>query len=219
MTYKIAIVEDMPRALRSLLNDLTQFPEIEVVLTAANGDDYLSQLKALPKSHHPQVVIMDLDMPIMNGIEAVAISAELYPAINYIMLTVTEDDDKLFSAIRAGAHGYLLKEETAKTIVSSIKEVVDRLGSPMSPRIARKTLKLLTSVSLPKEEAKPEKILSAREIEILKKLVDGNDYKEIAELLFISPNTVRNHIANIYEKLHVTSKAQAVKLAIKNNWH
>lgn len=218
MIYRIAIVEDMPRALRSLLNDLSQFSEIEVVLTADNGNDYLAQLKDLPAHRLPQVVLMDVDMPIMNGIEAVAASTQLYPAIQYIMLTVADDDDKLFNAIKAGAHGYLLKEETARTIVNSIKEVIDHLGSPMSPRIARKTLRLLTAAPTNSQERKPETLLSARETDILKQLVDGKDYKKIAEVLFISPNTVRNHIANIYDKLHITSRAQAVKLAIKNNW-
>jgi DNA-binding NarL/FixJ family response regulator len=218
MIYRIAIVEDMPRALRALLNDLSQFSEVEVVLTAENGDDYLAQLKTLPDGRLPQVVLMDVDMPVMNGIDAVAVSSQLYPTIQYVMLTVADDDDKLFNAIKAGAHGYLLKEETARTIVASIKEVVDRLGSPMSPRIARKTLRLLTGSLTTNTEVKPETVLSARETDILKQLVDGKDYKEIATVLFISPNTVRNHIANIYEKLHITSRAQAVKLAIKNNW-
>lgn len=218
MTYRIAIVEDMPRALRALLNDLSQFPEIEVVLTASNGSDYLSQLKSLSPPHHPQVVLMDVDMPVMSGIDAVSASAVLYPEIHYIMLTVAEDDDKLFNAIKAGAHGYLLKEETPRTIVSAVKEVIDHLGSPMSPRIARKMLRMLTTAPAPKSANQPESSLSSREIEILKKMVDGKDYKEIADQLFISPNTVRNHIANIYEKLHITSRAQAVKLAIKNKW-
>lgn len=218
MNYKIAIVEDMPRALRSLLNDLSTYEEIEVVLTATNGSDYLYQLKNLPLSSYPQVVLMDVDMPVMDGITAVGTSTKLYQSLLYIMLTVAEDDDKLFEAIKAGAHGYLLKEESTRTIVSAIKEAVDRLGAPMSPRIARKMLKILSTSSPAETEKQKKNALSIRELEILKKLVDGKDYKEIAEELFISPNTVRNHIANIYEKLHITCRAQAVKLAIINNW-
>jgi len=217
--YNIAIVEDMPRALRSLLNDLDQFKEIKVVLTAENGKDYLEQLSALPEASHPQVVLMDVDMPYLGGIEAVKQSSELYKDIYYLMLTVSDDDDKLFEAIIAGAHGYLLKEETAQTIVNAIVEVLEQQGAPMSPRIARRTLKMLSEQAASKNVIpNPSVLLTEREVQILKSMVDGYDYKQIADLLFISPNTVRNHIANIYEKLHITSKSQAIKIAIKNNW-
>ncbi|RYE42290.1 MAG: response regulator transcription factor [Sphingobacteriales bacterium] len=218
MVYRIAIVEDVPRALRSLMNDFNHFREVEVVLTAANGDDFLAQLKQLPTKNHPQVVLMDLDMPIINGIDAIKISSQLYTDLQYIMLTVVEDSDKLFEAIKAGAHGYLLKEESIQVIVSAIKEVVDKVGSPMSPRIARKTLQLLSQDRTATPNEPTYATLTTREIEILKLLGAGKENKEIADQLFISPNTVRNHIVNIYEKLHITSRSQAVKVAIKNNW-
>lgn len=184
---------------------------------ARNGNDFLEQLKNLPQVNHPQLVLMDIDMPQMNGIEAVRHSHNLYPHIKYIMLTVFDDDDKLFDAIQAGADGYLLKEERVDMIVNAIKEVIEKEGAPMSPSIARKALNLLTSTR--KEDNKEVNTsLSDRELDILKGLVRGLDYKKIAEELFLSPYTVRTHITNIYDKLHVTSKVQAVTLALKNKW-
>ena len=219
MTYRIAIVEDMPRALIALTQELSRFSEIEIVFSAQNGQHYLAQLKELPLERHPQAVLMDIDMPVMNGIDAVRQSSLLYAHIHYIMLTISDEDDKLFNAIQAGAHGYLLKEEPAPVIVNAIKEVIEKQGAPMSPRIARKTLKLLSRPAGQEEKtADPASILSERETEILKGMVDGLDYRQIAQNLFISPHTVRNHISKIYEKLHISSKAQAVKLAIKNKW-
>lgn len=217
MLYKIAIVDDSFQIIASLADELTQSDEVEIILRARNGEDFLQQLKKLPTEKHPQLVLMDIDMPIMNGIETVRTSSVLYEPIKYIMLTVFDDDDKLFDAIQAGADGYLLKEEQPNVILRAIKEVMEDEGAPMSPRIARKTLDLLSN----KNNTKANTVattLSEREMDILKGLVDGLDYKQIAERLFISPFTVRNHITKVYEKLHVSSKTEAVKLAIKNRW-
>jgi len=215
--YKIAIVDDKSQNRLSLAEKINYSGEIEIVFMARNGSDFLEQLKLLPASRHPQLVLMDIDMPEMNGIEAVRTAHNLYENIKYIMLTVFDDDDKLFDAIQAGADGYLLKEERVDRIVNAIKEVIEKQGAPMSPSIARKALNLLTGGK--KEGAQSvETTLSDREMDILKGLVRGLDYKKIAEELFISPFTVRTHITNIYEKLHVSSKVQAVKLAIKNRW-
>jgi len=217
MAYRIAIVDDKQQNRASLSEKITYSGEMEIVFMARDGKDFLDQLKKLPRDKHPQLVLMDIDMPEMNGIEAVRISHHLYEHIKYIMLTVFDDDNKLFDAIQAGADGYLLKEEKVDAIVNAIKEVMEKQGAPMSPSIARKALNLLTSQ---KKEGtpNPNTTLSDREMDILKGLVDGLDYKKIAEELFLSPYTVRTHITNIYEKLHVTSKAQAVKLAVTNKW-
>jgi DNA-binding NarL/FixJ family response regulator len=220
MPYKLALVDDKPHILSSLSRELTESGMAEIVFTADNGDDFLKKLNALPQNKHPQVVLMDVDMPVMNGIEAVRNGSSLYPDIQYIMLTVFDDDDKLFEALKAGAHGYLLKEESTDMILRATEEVIEKKGAPMSPRIARKTLKLL--VSEPVQRTENNTInntgLTEREIEILKSMVSGLDYRQIGEKLFISPNTVRNHISKIYDKLHISSKTQAVKLAIKNKW-
>jgi DNA-binding NarL/FixJ family response regulator len=133
------------------------------------------------------------------------------------MLTLFDDDEKIFEAIKAGAVGYLLKDENADRIVEAIKEITEFGGSPMSPRIARKALQMLMS-SEHKSEKKNDSGLSERELDILKGLVDGLDYKAVAEKLFISPLTVRTHITKIYKKLRVNNKVQAVNLAVKNKW-
>jgi DNA-binding NarL/FixJ family response regulator len=219
MSYRIAIVDDRPQNISSLSEKIVFSGEVTVLFTAQNGSEFMEKLKSLPPDQLPQVVLMDIDMPVMNGIEAVRNSHALYDTIHFIMLTVFDDDDKLFEAIQAGADGYLLKEERVDVIIQSIREVIDREGAPMSPRIARKALKLLTASPVPAaQEEKASSSLSDREMDILKELVNGLEYKQIAEKLFISPHTVRKHISNIYEKLHVNSKTQAVKLALKNKW-
>jgi len=219
MPYKVALVDDHPHMLAQLAIGLKQVGEIEIVFTARNGADYLAQMKMLEVESHPQVVIMDVEMPLMNGIDAVKNGCDLYPGTQYIMFTISDDDNKLFDAIRAGADGFLLKDEPTEVIVDAIKEVVEKSGAPMSPIIALKTLKLLARKPQAKEEELPaEAILSDREIEILKAMVAGLKYKQIAEKVFLSPFTVRNHITNIYQKLHISSKAQAVKIAVSNRW-
>ncbi len=217
MAYKIAIVDDRPQNRISLSEKINYSGEVEVVMQARNGNDFLEQLKKLTLNEHPQLVLMDIDMPGMNGIEAVRNCHNLYENIKYIMLTVFDDDDKLFDAIQAGADGYLLKEERVDVIVNAIKEVIEKQGAPMSPSIARKALNLLTR-NKKEEHQGVETTLTDREMDILKGLVKGLDYKKIADELFLSPYTVRTHITHIYDKLHVSSKIQAVKLAMKNKW-
>ncbi len=212
---RIAIVDDKQPNRVSLQEKLSFVPELEVTFLAANGEDFLEKIKQ--EKVQVDVVLMDIDMPVMDGIEAVNIAAELFPNTKYLMLTVFDDDDKIFEAIKAGAIGYLLKDENVDRIVDSIKQIVEFGGSPMSPRIARKALQLLMNANIEKT-TKEETVLSTREMDILKGLVDGLDYKSVAEKLFISPHTVRTHITHIYKKLHVTSKTQAVMLAVKNKW-
>lgn len=212
---RIAIVDDKQPNRVSLQEKLNFLKDIEVAFLAANGEDFLNKIKA--EKQPLDVVLMDIDMPIMNGIEAVNIAASLYPETKFLMLTVFDDDDKIFEAIKAGAIGYLLKDENVDKIVDALWQIVEFGGSPMSPRIARKALQLLMGAKVEKKQ-KEETVLSAREMEILKGLVEGMDYKAVAEKLFISPFTVRTHITKIYQKLHVNSKIQAVNLAVKNKW-
>jgi DNA-binding NarL/FixJ family response regulator len=217
MAYRIAIVDDKKQNLVSLSEKIVYSGEMEIVFMARNGKDCLDQLKKLPREKHPQLILMDIDMPEMNGIETVSVAHALYGHISYVMLTVFDDDNKLFDAIRAGADGYLLKEEKVDVIVNAIKEVIEKQGAPMSPSIARKALNLLTNLD---KDRSPEAslVLSEREMDVLRGLVDGLHYKKIAEELYISPYTVRAHITRIYEKLHVSSKAQAIKIALSNKW-
>ncbi|MBK7856545.1 MAG: response regulator transcription factor [Bacteroidetes bacterium] len=198
---------------------------MDVSLTAVNGHEFLEKLKGLPLIQQPVVVFMDIQMPQLNGIDTIKLAKALYPSIHFIVLTVFEDDDNIFEAIQAGASGYLLKHESHHTIREAIDEILEYGGAPMSPAIARKTLKLLGQKNLAeqKEKAKNnesvlENLLSEREREVLTHTVNGYDAKRIAEITGISTLTVRKHIANIYTKLHVNSKAQVISLAHKNNW-
>jgi DNA-binding NarL/FixJ family response regulator len=222
MKIPVAIVDDKSQNRISLAERINYSDDIKVVLTAKDGNDFLEQMKFLPEISYPSVVLMDIEMPGMNGIEAVRNGKQLYPALNFLMLTVFDDDDKIFEAIKAGATGYLLKDEKVTVIIECIQQLTESGGAPMSPHIARKALNLLMKASLPeKEDGKIEttdQILSTREMEVMKLMVDGYDYKAVAEKLFLSSHTVRKHIANIYTKLHITSKAQAIKIATKNKW-
>lgn len=213
---KIAIVDDKPQNLLSLKEKIGVDKNIEVLFTASNGKEFIQRLE-LFQSNIPSVVLMDIDMPVLNGIETVAKAKEQYPSIHFLMLTVFDDDEKIFAAIQAGAVGYLLKDENVETISEAVVQTVEAGASPMSPGIARKALSLLMRAKVDIND-KADLVLSEREMEILQGLVQGLDYKEVGAKLFISPHTVRNHIANIYQKLQVKNKAQAVGLALKNRW-
>jgi DNA-binding NarL/FixJ family response regulator len=220
---KVAIVDDRPQNRYSIKERLLHTGEAEVIFMAQNGKDFLEQMAALKTPSLPQVVLMDIEMPVMDGIAAVGTASITYPDTRYLMLTVFDDDDKIFDAIKAGAAGYLLKDESVEKILNALKHIVEDGGAPMSPRIARKALNMLMNSSVPETIAKaPQddvlKMLSDREAEILKHLVDGMDHIEVAEKLFLSPHTVRKHIANIYAKLHVKNRSQVVKMAMKRKW-
>jgi DNA-binding NarL/FixJ family response regulator len=220
MKIPIGIVDDKSQNRLLFTERLNISDDIEVILTACDGKDFLDQMKDLNFQKHPAVVLMDIEMPEMGGIEAVHTGKILYPEMHFLMLTVFDDDDKIFEAIKAGADGYLLKNEKAAVIIDCIVQLAESGSAPMTPRIARKTLDLLMNASMPKLEKedieKYDYELSGREMEILKLTVDGYNYRNIAEKLFLSSHTVRKHIANIFQKLHVTSKAQAIKIATKS---
>lgn len=221
MKILIAIVDDNTTNRRSLADQLGYSDEVVVKFTAHNGKDFLQQLKALRQDEHPQVVLMDIEMPEMTGIEAVKNAHAIYPDMKFLMLTVFDDDDKIFEAIKNGANGYLLKDEKTTTILDHLQQLVEIGGAPMSPSIARKALALLSKAQI-SDPGEPTDALSARlserECDVLKLVVEGKDYRVIAEKLFLSTHTVRKHIANIYGKLHVSSKAQVINLALQSKW-
>ncbi|MBP7810558.1 MAG: response regulator transcription factor [Bacteroidia bacterium] len=216
MTY-VAIVDDKKSLRTALQERFSAFENYTVLFTAENGKDFLQKMMEARKVIEPDVVLMDIDMPIMNGIDAVAQGKERYPNSKYLMLTIFDEDDKIFSAIKAGADGYLLKDEPIEKIKEAIINLLNDEGAPMSPSIARRALNLLMNSKLD-SNTKDEKFkadsynLSDREKEVLTLLVDGLEYKEIGQKMNVSPNTVRNHISNIYKKLHVTSKTQAIRV-------
>jgi DNA-binding NarL/FixJ family response regulator len=154
---------------------------------------------------------MDIDMPYLSGIDATRLVKDRYPNINVMMLTVIEDRDKIFDALRAGATGYLLKKASAIQIIEAVTELANG-GSPMSSEIARKVLQFFTS---PSHKIENRYSLSARELDVLKRLVAGDSYKMIADHCYISIGTVCGHINSIYRKLAVNSKSEAAIKAIK----
>jgi DNA-binding NarL/FixJ family response regulator len=217
----IAIVDDKRLLRNSLKEQLNFSDEVEVLFLAEDGADFLQQMAKTAIAERPLVVMMDIEMPRMDGLETVLIAKEIYPDVQFIMLTVFDDEDKIFEAIRAGACGYLLKDEKISVIVKSIKSVVEDGAVPMSAIIARKTLNLVKLQTPLVKDILTEGFdyqLSVREMSILELIVDGLNYNEIAEKLFISPHTVRKHISNIYDKLHVSNKTAAIKIALKKKW-
>jgi DNA-binding NarL/FixJ family response regulator len=216
----IALAEDNEINKNTFRQKIAQLKEYNLLFIAKDGHECLEQLKGLPPGRLPKIIFMDIEMPVLNGIEAITIAHSLYPEIYFIVLTVFDDDEKIFDAIKAGACGYLLKHEPASVLHESITNVLEFGGAPMSPSIARKALRLLSTASVPETIAGnslPEAI-TEREEQILQYMVNGWDAKRISSILNISVLTVRKHIANIYVKLQVQSKAQVIHMAHKNKW-
>jgi DNA-binding NarL/FixJ family response regulator len=205
----VAIVEDnhtIRDGLAVLINGTNGY---KCIGTYYDCESFLNNLDKL----NPDVVLMDIALPGMNGIEGIKIAVEKKPDLNVLMLTVHEESDKVFDALCAGACGYLVKKTPPLRLLEAIKEVSEG-GSPMSSRIARQVINAFKDVN-PSEEERTCYNLSTREIEVLNLLAVGNNYQEIANDLFISVDTVRHHIRNIYKKLHVHSSSEAVAKAIR----
>lgn len=220
MPIKVAITDDQASNRAILKNKLRQFPEFEVVLSAVNGVDFLEKMKTLPDEQLPDVVLMDLEMPEMDGIDAVAAGSYLYPQVKFVVLTIFDDEERLFKAIKAGAFGYLLKEESAENIADVLIKMKESGVAPISPGIAHKILQLVQNndVNFNGKTTDKEKTafnLTNREQEILHLLVQGLLYKEIGNRLQISPHTAKKHVLNIYSKLHVNTRSQALMLVMQ----
>ncbi|MEI2738634.1 MAG: response regulator transcription factor [Chitinophagaceae bacterium] len=220
MSFIIALAEDNNVNRNTFLQKIQVLGDMQIAFIAPNGHECLEELKGVPAAKLPQVIFMDLEMPQMNGIETIRLAKSLYPQIHFVVLTVFDDDEKIFEAIKSGASGYLLKHEPASVLHEAVMNVLEFGGAPMSPAIARKALQLMSKSSLDATETKnalPE-MITTREEEILKHMVNGRDAKRIASELDISVLTVRKHIANIYDKLHVQSKAEVISMAHHNKW-
>jgi DNA-binding NarL/FixJ family response regulator len=204
---KVAIVEDN-NTLRNSLENL--FNRTEGMKAVTSMNNLLNVVGELGKTV-PDIVLMDIGLPHISGIEGVRTVKSSFPAMQVLMFTVFEDDEKIFDAIRAGASGYLLKKSSPEEIIEAIRELY-RGGAPMSASIARRVIQSFQSSATPPKE---DYQLTTREHEILFSLVDGLSYKKIAEKYFISISTVRTHICNVYHKLHVNSKAEAVAKILK----
>ncbi len=201
MSIRIALVEDDPELLEGMSSMLATSADVTLAGVFASAEDFLAQAGQL----RPDVVLMDIGLPGMSGIACVAKAKATIPSIQFLMWTTFEDDEKIFDALRSGAAGYILKNSTLQTIIESINDI-SRGGSPMSSSIARKVIESFR----PKKTVLEEHNLTAREREILEWLAKGLRYKEIAARLFISTETVRKHIRNMYEKLHVQSRTDAL---------
>ena len=202
----VTIIEDhieFREGLAYLLNATEGFDCLDVFGSAEEGIESLSD--------KTDVILLDIGLPGMTGIEAVKLIKKDLPNVKIIMLTVFDDDDNILKAIMAGADGYLLKKTAPVNILSALKESLTN-GSPITASIAKKVMELFRSYAPNKTE---EFSLSDRELEVLELIVNGFNNQEIADKIFISINTVKNHIRHIYEKLHVHSKSEAVVKAIR----
>ncbi len=207
---KIALAEDNNFLAQSIEEKISFFDELQFKFRGKNGSELLQKLA---EDHNIDVVLMDIQMPGMNGIEATQKVKEKYPQIHIVMLTVFDDEENIFRSIQAGADGYLLKDENPKMLHDGILDIMNG-GAPMTPSIALKALKLLRNpFNNNRNEATSKYELTSRETEVLEQLSRGLNYNEIGSNLFISPATVRKHIENIYRKLQVHNKLEAVNLA------
>jgi DNA-binding NarL/FixJ family response regulator len=206
---KVLVFEDNKGRQEALQLLLDHTPGMECAGIFENCNDVIANVEET----QPDVVLMDIDMPGVNGIEGLKLIRQHAPGVHIVMQTVFENNEKIFEAIRAGAHGYFLKKTPSQKLVEGIKEVLEG-GAPMTPSVARKVLEMYHEQPA---LAKTEKFsLSQRELEILGMLVKGMSYKMIADAAGISWHTVNGHFKKIYDKLHVHSATEAVKKAIDN---
>lgn len=211
---KIAIVDDNSFLIKAAQEKLSFFEDFSLKFTADNGFDLVEKLE---KNHNVDLILMDIEMPKMNGIDATCFVKQKYPQIKIIMLTVFDNDENIFNAIKAGADGYLLKEVNPKELHQGILDTMNG-GATMTPSIAMKTLKLFRNPIDFEVVANCEDIkLTTREIEVLEQLSKGLKYNLIADNLFLSVGTIRKHIENIYTKLQVHNKLEAIQKAKNNN--
>jgi DNA-binding NarL/FixJ family response regulator len=209
LDIRVSIFDDNYSLRESLFYLISGTPGFTIAGVYPDCNSMLEQLR----KDAADVVLMDIDMPGLNGIEATALLKRHFPDINVLMLTVYDDSPKIFAAIQSGATGYLLKKTTPAKIIEAITEV-SQGGAPMNANIARKVLDFFNEK---KNIIENDYDLSPREKDVLSCLVDGDSYKMIAGTCFISIGTVRTHIRNMYKKLHVNSKSEAVAKAIREH--
>ncbi|MBS1620725.1 MAG: response regulator transcription factor [Bacteroidetes bacterium] len=208
MSIKLIIVEDLEEVRNGLKNFIELSSDFKVLDTYATAEEALDGIPELK----PDIVIMDINLPGMNGIECIRQVKNKNLSTQFMMFTVYENDEKVFEALKAGASGYLLKNTGLVQLIEALKELHNG-GSPMSSNIARK----LVTIFREQNKTRVVETLSQRENEILQLLSKGLLYKEIADQLHISTATVRQHIHRIYEKLHVQNRTEAINKAFRKN--
>ncbi len=206
---KVGIIEDNNTLRNSLTHLFNHTENMQCIVSLNNLLHVISELK----KSTPDIILMDIGLPNISGIEGVKMVKENFPDVQVMMFTVFEDDEKIFEAIRVGASGYLLKKTPPEEITEAVRELYNG-GAPMSASIARKVIK---SFHVQPANSVEEYQLTSREKEILHALVDGLSYKKIADKFVVSISTIRTHICNIYHKLHVNSKAEAVAKVLRKS--
>jgi len=207
MPISVAIIEDLEEIREGLKNYIEPDKELEVVCTVASAEEAIIVLPHL----QPDIAIVDINLPDMNGIKCIKAIKDDCPATQFMMFTIYENDEKIFEALQAGASGYLLKNTGPTQILEAIKELHNG-GFPMSPNIARKVVNIFREK---KDNSVHSNLLGHRENEVLELLARGLLYKEIADHLSLAVGTVRQHIHNIYEKLHVQNRTEALNKVSK----
>lgn len=206
--YNVWIVEDDPMFRESLEDLIRASNEFKLIHSV---DSVEKAVQSFGTKETPDVILEDIGLPGLSGVEAISIYKKLYPDVLVIILTIFDDDERVFQAIKAGADGYLLKRTQGREIINGIKQVLDG-GASISPSIAKKVMKMLAA---PQERGKSNSLLTDRETIILKYLIDGLTIKGIGEKLYISRHTVDTHTKNIYKKLQVHNRSRLVSVAIK----
>lgn len=210
---RLVLADDNRLMQQAVGEKLSFYADIELKYKAVNGEDLLDKLE---KNSRIDLILMDIEMPKMNGIEATFMVKQRFPHIKIIMLTVFDNDENIFRAIKAGADGYLLKETNPGELYRAITETMNG-GASMTPSIALKTLRMFREpVDFSHKTETDEIKLTVRETEVLEQLSTGIKYEQIAANLIISTGTVRKHIENIYAKLQVCNKLEAIRKAREN---
>jgi DNA-binding NarL/FixJ family response regulator len=209
---RVLVADDQAVFRKGLFVVLDAEDDIEVVAEAADGESAIAKAEELA----PDVVLMDVRMPKIDGIEAARQIREVLPSTRILMLTVSDEEDDLYEAIKAGANGYLLKEISIEEVAGAIHAVVQG-QSLISPSMASKLLTEFSSLARQAAEKSqvPAPVLTARELEVLKLVATGMTNKDVGDQLYISENTVKNHVRNILEKLHLHSRMEAVMYAVR----
>ena len=207
-TIKIAIVEDLREIREGLARLINGTPGYRCTGVYASMEEALERIP----TNRPDLVLSDIGLPGIDGISGIKVLKERYPELLILMLTVYDDNERIFDALCAGACGYLLKKTPWEKVVEALKEAVEG-GSPMSPEVARRVISLFREIKPPKEASYD---LTPHEVRLLRMLVEGHSYKTAAAELHVSVNTIKFHLRHIYEKLQVHTKSEAVAKALRH---
>lgn len=210
---RIVLTDDHAVVREGTFQLLQREPDIEVVGEASNGQEAIDLVESLK----PQVVVMDIRMPDMGGVEATKEIKKRFPDVEVLVMTAYDDDEFVFASLEAGASGYLLKTAPVKELIKAIHEVAEG-QSALDPSVARKVLRQIKDGSYRKKRHDMAELLTEREQDVLRLLAESKTNKEIGQVLIISDRTVQTHLSNIFHKMEVNSRTEAVLTAIRRGW-